>query len=611
VGATLARRRMGLGRGGSTPPIATRMTSQRSRVGPGLTAAALLLGALGLRLWGIGFSPSNPYGRPDEEIFIREGFRYFGAAAPVGVLSSGWPQGFFRIVYLLERLELSALQAWEGEPVHLACAYLLRPLTVSLLPRLFSALAGTLACVFVGLIARRVVPVSRQRSAFMFGIAALGGNYLAARDAHFGVSDATLLLCVTLCLYFAIRALLDHPSWLLPAAMAAGAGFGIKYAAAPLVVPCAVAGLGCFFRHRERRLTVAAVCTLAPLAALAAFAALSPGAVTHWKATLSGLGTHQVRFSADGVHGFLLDPQAVPPPGWLFHLTVTYPAAFGVVGFSLALLGLAACRGDRWSVATLWAATLALFAVIAPVHALFVRYASPVLPSLAVGLAVSLSWIWEGLQRFRWRGMSGALGVAACLGLMGLAFVPPLRTLVAFDRLLARPDTREQAADWILSQGPGATLVTQGLYGEIHALEAGAWEACAPLVPSWLRRRVPQMPDQQTDWARRVHEDSSHWADLVADATTRYLPEASPPASAARFVAQGHAVLDCGRSGRVESPALNPSCFARVAEFSPGLPSCRDKVDLFDSFYIPFAAFDGVEWPGPEIVLSRNTCFKE
>jgi hypothetical protein len=310
------------------------------------------------------------------------------------------------------------------------------------------------------------------------------------------------------------------------------------------------------------------------------------------------------------VNGFVLDPEAVLLPGWQYHLTVTLPAAFGIVGFALALIGLAACSGERWAVATLWAAALAFFAAVAPVHALFVRYASPITIPLAVGLAVSLSWIWEQAERFRRRGKVALLGFGTGLAVVALALGLPLRTLIAFDRVLASPDTREQTADFILAQGPGATLVTQGFYGEIHGLEASLWEACAPRVPGWLLRRVPQLPGQHQDWQRLVNEDSSHWGDLVHEGISRYLAGASPPVNEARFVAEGHLVLECGRAARIDAEPLDPACFTPVARFSPGVPSCRDKVDIFDCFFMPYAAFDGVERPGPEIVVSRNTCLQ-
>src|SRR5277367_5742695 len=76
------------------------------RVAPPLFTACALLFALALRLWGIEFASTTPRGRPDEEIFATVALNYFAGLPPLDRFPDGWPEGFFLIVHLLERLEL-------------------------------------------------------------------------------------------------------------------------------------------------------------------------------------------------------------------------------------------------------------------------------------------------------------------------------------------------------------------------------------------------------------------------------------------------------------------------------------------------------------------------
>jgi hypothetical protein len=576
-------------------------------------AGAIALAA-GLRVWGIGFSATTPVGRPDEETFINDAFKFFGSAPAqlangLNILRSGWPEGFFRIVHSLQWAEVTLLR-WFWKPagaaeINLGCIYAFNPLAVTLLPRIFSALAGTLSCALVGLLAGRLAPEGSERPAQVLGTLSLGCCYLAARDSHFGVSDATLVLGITACLYFLIRAMQDHPAWLVSAGASAGAALGIKYSAAPLAPLCAVAVVGCLARGRGRWLSVLGFALASLFAAAAGLELLSPRALTHFGEFWDGFSSQRVRYDPAFSRGFLLDPQAVFPPSWRFHLTLTLPAAFGWPGFVLAPLGfLVAWRRTRWGAALLGLCTLLFFSEVAAVQTLFVRYASPTLPPLAVGLALVLSEVWGKARRLS----GGPTGYGPGLVLCGLVLGMPALRIVSLDRLLSRADTREQAADWLLAQGPAATVVPQGPYTQVHALQAAATPACQPVVPPGLFRPVPTLPGNNFDWERAVRQGPEQWTAISNEGLARYRPGMGLRAQDGAYVTQGRAVLECGRYGKLASVEALDACFTEVAVFSPGSPACGTSIDLFDSFFVPFDGFEGQVRPGPEIKVYKNRC---
>jgi hypothetical protein len=551
----------------------------------------------------------SPRGRPDEEFFIWRGFRFTSESDAAGVgkrlLVDGWPEGFPRIVSALQRLEATVLGLISGHPVNLGCVYAINPLAVELVPRLLSAFLGTAACLLVGLTVRRLVAPGLRSHALALGTLALGVNYLAGRDAHFGVTDATLLFCVSLCLYSLLRALGDSPRWLLLAGAVAGAGFAIKFAAASLAIPCLIGGVGCLARWRGQRAQVSLFGIGALLLGVGAFGLLSPRALTSFPLMWRTLMGYQDRYGG-GAGGYLLDPSAILVPGWRFHLMTTLPTAFGWFGFAAAVAGFGvAWRRDRWATAVLAGSALGAFALIARVSLLFVRYASPMLPSLAIALGLLLASAWPWAREH----LGVRAGAAATVLLAGAALLPPALRLAAFDRLMARPDTRDLASDWVLAQNPQATLIGEGKYAQVHSVEAGVQAACRAAMPDWLFRQVATLPGEVQDWRGLVASGEPGW-DRIADGSLNdCYCEHAPPLSSADFVAQGRAALPCGRPGKAEwLHQLDPACFKLVKTFEPGPLACDDYVDLFDSFYVPYDGFSATKNPGPTTAIYQNLC---
>jgi hypothetical protein len=578
-----------------------------------IALSAVVAVSAALRLWGIGYAPTAPLARPDEQAFILGALESFKGPRGPEILRSGWPEGFFRITEVLQWLEAGVLGVLSGKSINLGCLYALNPGALELPMRLWSVLIDLLSCALIGAIVRRVwrelgpptgLPALGTLP-FSLGFLALGANYLVLRDAHFGVSDATMLFGLTLCLYAGMRALLDGARFLPLMGLAAGTAFGVKYAAVPAAVTCAVAILGCIARESPARPRAWGFGVVAVLCALAGFWLTTPSAFSHPADFWAGFSGHRGERFTNHARIFLIDPTWAAPPAWRFYLFEVLPVSYGWLALSLSVLGLVgAARRGPWLGALLMGSALAGYGIIAGTSALFVRYAAPIIPSLAVGLGLTLTWCFARL------GTAPALRLRPLLVLVGLGaiFFSPLATATRFDRLLAAPDTRDLASRWLLEQPTGTTAIAEGWFAQVYLLHPAEAAACAAEVPRWLNPGVPTLAGVgPSNWAQFIALGSAGWADLAGDAMRRYIYGRYRPEDA-DLVAGAYPLLPCDLRGRREVHALDPRCYELVRTFTPGRPTCESSLDMFDAFWVPFSGFHGQELPGPEIQIYRNHC---
>ena len=166
------------------------------------------------------------------------------------------------------------------------------------------------------------------------------------------------------------------------------------------------------------------------------------------------------------------------------------PAAFGWPGFLLCLSGLVWCVRARRGAFLIAYLVFFYAGVLGPLHRTFARYGSPLVPALAVTGGLAADWLAARLaaRRPRWR-----VQVALAVALLAL---PALR-LGAFDRLLARADTRDLARDWLVARGAGVVVLTEGAYAHVQAVDASVAAVCRRELPrrSGARRRsFPRRP---------------------------------------------------------------------------------------------------------------------
>src|SRR5207237_5588319 len=134
------------------------------------------------------------------------------------------------------------------------------------------------------------------------------------------------------------------------------------------------------------------------------------------------------------------------PIGLVYHPTVSLPfgLGFGTYALAIAGAGLAIVRRQPVDVA-LMVFLLAYGALIGPSHEVFFRYVLPALPALCL-LAGGL------LRLVRQAGTTAAAAVAALL-----LMVPSAAASIMTDRLLGATDTRQLAAEWLLTNAPAGS----------------------------------------------------------------------------------------------------------------------------------------------------------
>jgi hypothetical protein len=184
-----------------------------------------------------------------------------------------------------------------------------------------------------------------------------------------------------------------------------------------------------------------------------------------------------------------------------------------------------------------------------PVH--HVRYLTPLLPVLAIFVAVLLG----RMAAFAGRRASLALALATALVVW-----EPLGSSIAHDRILARTDTRVLATQWLAAHAHSGDVV--------EILGTRIWPYGEPVMPPGLRgERLPT-------GARTI------------------------PAGTTWVLTHDH-VLPFSHVDPEQWTALAPGLHLE-AEFSPfDGPGPAGWFEQADAYYAPFRDFDGVVRPGP------------
>ena len=407
---------------------------------------AILVVAAIARFWALTFGLPHPAARPDEEAIASMAGSYYHGNIEQTVFT--YPPLFMLVVAatlwfvfrkLPSTLSRMNIRPWVSEPNTAA---------ERIVARVLSAAAGVVS---VWLLFRIGMRLFGRPTAFV-AAACLALAFLHVRDSHFGVTDVPMT-CMVLVGFLAIVRLSESGSRrdLVAAGILTGLAVATKYNAALLVLPACFAILNDPLR-RPIRMRLALVVAFAAIMT-ATFLIVCPFSVLSYEKFLADV-MDVSRHLADG-HGPDLGR------GWTYHLTTTLRYGLGMPLLVAGILGLLLMvwrEGRRGILVALF--PVAYYALIGSGRTVFARYALPAVPFLCLTagyLVVTIAAaVTTSLRRPGWRIPATTLLTAAVLW-------PSLLSVIAFDRLIAREDSRVLARRWIEARfAPGTTIAQLG-----------------------------------------------------------------------------------------------------------------------------------------------------
>lgn len=408
----------------------------------GLGLVAVLLGAFGLRVWGIGHGLPFSYNIDEEGHFVPVAIGFFGHGFNPRYFLN--PPGFTELLY-------AVYAVWFGGREAVAKAYVDDPSQVFLIARVTVALLGTVSVWLLHLLGSRLF--DRRVGLLAAGIGAVA--FLPVFYSHLALNDvpsmapATLaLLCAALVLRGGGRA--GGLGWLLLGGLAVGLAAGTKYTAGIVLLPLATAVL---IRTRDERQNVAhalAALALAALATAVGFLIANPHALLSFSEFRAGVGRQRELAGGDELAKLGLTQEN----GVLYYLWA-FTWGLGWIPALLALGGAVLSFFKERRVALLLLPTVVVYlAYMGTQDRYFGRWLLPLFPIACVLAAWFAVWLIEQAAA-RWPRAARPIAIVAVLAIVGQGLVYVIHN----DRVLSRPDTRGLAHDWMVENIPAGTSV--------------------------------------------------------------------------------------------------------------------------------------------------------
>lgn len=512
--------------------------------------AAVVIGALALRLWGIAFGLPAIY-RPDEDVVV-------GRA--MGVLHGTFDPNFANWPHLY----IYVAAGWLGffQPffgwLGAAAPYLG--------VRLLDALLGSAAVVAVYVFSNRAYGRATALTSALFMAVA----FLAVRESHFATIDMPLALASTVALYAALRlAEIDTVRRRVVGGALLGMAAGVKYNGALALAAFAAAEV--WQQRRRPRVLALGLVTIAAVATMV-FVLTSPFLLIDLSAFRSSLGYIFGQLSTANLHeiGYVHLPK-------LLWYTLDPPL------FLVAIAGIvyAAIRRTRadW---ILLAFVLATYALIGSGFTVFARYADPLVPPLVI---LGARLLVDSAARLVKPATAVAVGLA-------IVAVPALAHDLAYDQLITQTDTRTLALDWMAARLPAgsrvATLYFAGVAHDQALIDRGTYSHGAQnrYVASFLQNQLQDRfriydlvaADLEQDSVSRLRNSG---VDFVVYSPTTAGDDCAPPLPLEKAL-EAQAVL--------------------LASFSPTDGACTNAVfEPIDAYFVPLSGYNGWVRPGPVI----------
>lgn len=403
-----------------------------------LGVAAVVLLALGLRLWGIRYGLPFAYTLDERSHFVPRAVGFFadGTLDPRYQLN---PSGL---------IELIAAGLWLTHHGDVVQTWQTDPGAVWEVARVVSALVAVAAVALLAAAGARLF----DRAVGLLAAGILATAFLPVFYGHLALNDAPSLAPTALAL-LGIGGILRGGrlrSYAL-AGLGVGLGVGLKYNAGFILLPVLTAAAVHAWPGRDERIAAAKGLLLAGVAALAGFAVADPYALLH-----PGFFRSELQHLSDYTAGGLLLGETQTSGFRYYAWSLGW--GLGIVPVLMAAVGgvLLVVRARARALVLLPAVVLFVL-LVGSQGRYFARYVMPIFPVLCLLAAVGAMWLVraaaERAPRARWAITAAVVALVVGQGLLSSIHV---------DRVLARQDTRTTARAWMQAHIPaGATILVE------------------------------------------------------------------------------------------------------------------------------------------------------
>jgi len=415
-----------------------------------LALAAILLAALGLRLYNLGFGLPSLYD-PDEPLFVIKGVELLtdGTMNPRWFGHPGTTTIYLSSLTTIIVLAWGMVVGWWGNITEFTRAAYTDPGLLFLPLRFVMVLIGVATVWLTYLVGRQL---NGQRTG-LIAAAFLATNGLHVIWSQVVRTDICASLFILAALFFSARIVADGRlrDFVLAGVMT-GLGVATKWPAATVFVAIIGAAVARIAADRGGWRGAFGGLALSGLAAAATLVVISPYLILDFGTVMADLGgeARPVHLGHTGLGFFgnlaaYIEYQVAGSMGW-----VAIPLI--VAG---AVVSTVRSRAARW---TLLPATISFLALISAQQLIWSRWILPALPFLAIYCAVAVEWLASRLPSQHSERRAWAATALACLCLL------PTLTNLAGAIGERRNDTRAMAARWAVAHIPaGNTIVLEHL----------------------------------------------------------------------------------------------------------------------------------------------------
>jgi len=558
---------------------------------------SILILAAVVRFWGINFGLPHQLCRPDEEMIVSKSLYFL-----TGDLNPRWfvyPTFYMYIVsffYFLYFL-FSMLIGTSASLADFLAKYFIDPSAFYIIDRSVSAFLGTATVFIVYKSVRELFDKNTAIVAAFF----LALAYLHVRDSHFGVTDVPMAFFITTGFLFIVKSYKDGSlrNYLL-AGIFTGLAASTKYLGGLLIVPMFLAH--CLNISNEskkvRHMLFDSRIIAFALASIAAFFIGTPFALLNWLDFIADIVNNGKFLSIK--YSTVFHIREVP--NWKYQLSVSLFYGLGWPVLLSSVLGLAILiKTDLKKAFLLLLFPAAYYVYMGGWYAACVRYSIPVIPFLCI---IAAFFVTKSSYFFL-KNINPKIKITVLALFSLIILYPSLFNLIKLDQLLARKDTRLMASEWVVKNiKRDSTIYQSGLntgklffYPALVSVGYKKWD--------YLESDKMIMAEVFKDNRNYFKDiDIQHYNELLYDMREGVFisgKEKAPPPDYIIIQQSPLRLFSCIPTKIVN--IVTESYFLRQEFKAINFENKKNIFDQEDAFYLPFAGFEEVERPGPNIYI--------